>query len=470
MNYKRPPKSILRRRQSLSTDLEALLDGLAVIALSYFSTVYYVGNFRLVDLLVLLSLLAAMTVTYDAVGLYRRHGQLTAKVLRLARAWSLSFGIVVLLSYVTGVLGYFARVHISVFFFAGFMIQALVHFCFDLFRHRQQRYTTKRAALIVGGGWLADYVAEQINANPWIAENVIGRIRVPSEDQDNKERYAGKLPVLGLLEDIDRILVTKEIKTVYIVTGLSASVVMERLHFTLLDRSINIHWIPNIFSLTLINYNVKELAGIPLITLSESPLSGRALLIKNIEDKLLASLALLLASPIMIAAAISVRLNSPGPIFFLQKRTGWDGKEFSIWKFRTMYVHGPEEGVVKQATKDDPRVTSVGRLLRRTSIDELPQLFNVILGSMSLVGPRPHAVQHNDLYSRKIDAYLSRHRIKPGITGLAQVRGFRGETQDLSLMAERVKNDIEYINNWSLLLDLSILFRTVFSLVGSRAY
>jgi lipopolysaccharide/colanic/teichoic acid biosynthesis glycosyltransferase len=133
-------------------------------------------------------------------------------------------------------------------------------------------------------------------------------------------------------------------------------------------------------------------------------------------------------------------------------------------------VHPVESGVVKQATKDDPRVTEVGRFIRRTSIDELPQLMNVIVGDMSLVGPRPHAVQHNDFYSRKINAYLARHRIKPGITGLAQVRGFRGETEDLDLMAERVTSDIEYINNWSLALDLSILFRTAFTLFDDRAY
>jgi putative colanic acid biosynthesis UDP-glucose lipid carrier transferase len=279
-----------------------------------------------------------------------------------------------------------------------------------------------------------------------------------------------KLPLLGSLDDITRVLDEQKVKTVYILTSMESSPELRKLYITLLDRSININWVPDIFTLNLINHNVKELGGVPVIAMSETPLRGRMLLIKSIEDRLLAGLALILLSPIMLVTALAIKLNSPGPVFFKQDRTGWDGRVFKIFKFRSMHVHPVESGVVKQATKDDPRVTEVGRFIRRTSIDELPQLMNVIVGDMSLVGPRPHAVQHNDFYSRKIHAYLARHRIKPGITGLAQVRGFRGETEDLDLMAERVTSDIEYINNWSLALDLSILFRTAFTLFDDRAY
>ena len=468
--YKRPPKSILRRRQSVSADVEAFLDGLAVAILGYVLTVHYVGTPRLIDLLALLSLLAAMTVSYDGLGIYRRHGELLSKTLRLARAWFLSFAIVVVISYATGVLGHFNRDHMAIFFVTSFIAQLLLHLGAELLQRKRLNGTTKGAALIVGGGQLAEYISERINANPWIAETVIGFISVPSGDHYAEEGYRAKLPVLGTLDDIGSVLAANEINSVYIVTAPGASPIAEKTYFTLLDNSIDIHWVPNVFALPLINFNVKELAGIPVITLSESPLSGRALLIKNVEDKLIASLALLLVSPIMAIAAIAIKLGSPGPVLFFQERNGWDGKVFSIWKFRSMYIHTPKDGIVKQATSDDPRVTPIGRVLRRTSIDELPQLFNVILGNMSLVGPRPHAIQHNNLYSRKIHAYLSRHRIKPGITGLAQVRGYRGETQDLRLMEERVKHDVEYINNWSLFLDLSILFRTVFSLFSTRAY
>jgi putative colanic acid biosynthesis UDP-glucose lipid carrier transferase len=172
----------------------------------------------------------------------------------------------------------------------------------------------------------------------------------------------------------------------------------------------------------------------------------------------------------MVLAALAIKWESPGPVFFRQERTGWDGKTFKIWKFRSMRLHQQDEGKIKQATQNDSRITRVGGFIRRTSIDELPQLFNVLAGQMSLVGPRPHAIQHNEEYSSQIVAYLARHRIKPGMTGLAQIRGYRGETKELADMEKRVQYDLEYINNWSLWLDFSILVRTLFSLKSDKAY
>jgi putative colanic acid biosynthesis UDP-glucose lipid carrier transferase len=215
---------------------------------------------------------------------------------------------------------------------------------------------------------------------------------------------------------------------------------------------------------------VREIAGIPVITLSETPLTGTRLLIKSLEDFVLSALILILISPILLAVAIAIKLDSPGPVFFRQQRMGWNGKIFRIWKFRSMHVHQPENGVVVQAQKNDPRVTRVGAFIRRTSLDELPQVFNVLMGEMSLVGPRPHAIQHDEEYSRRIADYFARHNIKPGITGLAQVRGYRGETRDIEQMIQRVESDIEYINNWSLALDLSILLRTTTVFTGKNAY
>lgn len=207
-----------------------------------------------------------------------------------------------------------------------------------------------------------------------------------------------------------------------------------------------------------------------MLTLSETPLTGTRLLIKSIEDFVLSALLLLAISPLLAIIALAIKLDSPGPVFFKQARNGWSGKTFRIWKFRSMHVHQPENGVVKQATRNDPRVTRVGAFLRRTSLDELPQLLNVLGGSMSLVGPRPHAVQHDVEYSQRINSYFARHNIKPGITGLAQVRGFRGETTDIEMMRQRVEADIEYINNWSLWLDIVILLRTAGALTGRNAY
>jgi putative colanic acid biosynthesis UDP-glucose lipid carrier transferase len=241
-------------------------------------------------------------------------------------------------------------------------------------------------------------------------------------------------------------------------------------YFKLLDKHVAVHWVPDIFSLRLINHSVREIAGMPVLTLSETPLTGTSLLAKSIEDLLLSAVILVAISPLLMIIALLIKLDSPGPVFFRQERMGWNGKTFKIWKFRTMYVHQPEGGVIKQAERGDPRITRVGAILRRSSLDELPQILNVLVGEMSLVGPRPHAVQHDVEYAQRIAAYFSRHNIKPGITGLAQVRGYRGETREIGQMMRRVESDIEYINNWSVWLDLSILLRTATVFSGKNAY
>lgn len=184
---------------------------------------------------------------------------------------------------------------------------------------------------------------------------------------------------------------------------------------------------------------------------------------KAIEDRVVAAVALILLGPLMLVTAILIKLDSPGPIFFKQSRTGWNGREFPIWKFRSMKVHQPQTDELKQATRDDGRVTRIGRFIRKTSIDELPQLLNVLSGSMSVVGPRPHATQHNS-------AYMARHRIKPGITGLAQINGYRGETDTLDKMKKRVEYDMQYINTWSFWLDLEIMFKTIPALLRNDAF
>jgi len=172
----------------------------------------------------------------------------------------------------------------------------------------------------------------------------------------------------------------------------------------------------------------------------------------------------------MLATAIAVKLSSPGPVFFRQERHGLNGKIIRVMKFRSMRAHREKEGEITQARKGDSRITKVGAFIRRTSIDELPQLFNVLAGDMSLVGPRPHAKEHNQFYSDKINAYMSRHRILPGMTGLAQINGYRGETDTLEKMQKRIEYDLAYINNWSIMLDLQIMIKTVYTLLSKNAY
>jgi len=238
----------------------------------------------------------------------------------------------------------------------------------------------------------------------------------------------------------------------------------------LIDLNVDVVWAPDIIGLHMLSPSVKEVAGIPLYYLSESPMTEGALLSKLLLDKVVAFGALITLSPVMILAALAVKFTSSGPVFFHQERHGLDGKIIHISKFRSMKVHQEQDGEVSQAVKGDSRLTPIGAFLRKSSIDELPQIINVLKGDMSLVGPRPHAVSHNHYYSEKISIYMSRHRILPGMTGLAQVNGCRGETDTLEKMEKRVEYDLTYINNWSVWLDIRIMVKTVYTLFSRNAY
>ncbi|HDR9202350.1 undecaprenyl-phosphate glucose phosphotransferase [Burkholderia vietnamiensis] len=227
------------------------------------------------------------------------------------------------------------------------------------------------------------------------------------------------------------------------------------------DDLVNIRFMPDMRSIAWLGGTMMDLVGMPAINLVASPMSHRALLQKALFDRVFAAAALVALAPLLGAIAVAVKLSSPGPVLFTQYRKGADGRVFRIYKFRTMRVHADPAGVVRQATRGDARITRVGAFLRRTSLDELPQFFNVLRGDMSVVGPRPHAIEHDDLYRPLVDGYIHRYRIKPGITGWAQVNGYRGETDQLDKMVGRVQHDLYYLRNWSFGLDMRIVAATV---------
>lgn len=230
---------------------------------------------------------------------------------------------------------------------------------------------------------------------------------------------------------------------------------------------IDIGWAPELPDLRTPVLGVAQVGDMPLVCLQRRPLDGWRYVLKSLEDRVLAGCMLLAAAPAMVLIAVAVKLDSPGPILYRQQRRGFSRDPIALLKFRSMYIDqcdAPDATVVEQASRNDPRVTPVGRWLRRTSLDELPQLFNVLRGEMSVIGPRPHAVAHDNHYADLIDDYLGRHRVKPGMTGWAQVHGFRGETRTLADMRRRIELDLEYIDRWSLWLDLQIFARTL--LVG----
>ncbi|MBI1988746.1 MAG: exopolysaccharide biosynthesis polyprenyl glycosylphosphotransferase [Betaproteobacteria bacterium] len=220
------------------------------------------------------------------------------------------------------------------------------------------------------------------------------------------------------------------------------------------------YFVPDTFVTDLIQGRMDVVSGVPVVAVCETPFTGISGLIKRSSDIVLSLLIIALVSPLLLLIALSVKLSSPGSVIFRQRRYGLDGQEIIVYKFRTMKVM--EDGAaIRQASRDDPRVTRLGALLRRTSMDELPQFFNVLQGRMSIVGPRPHAVVHNEMYRKLIKGYMLRHKVRPGITGWAQVNGYRGETETLDKMKGRIDLDLDYLRNWSLRLDLYIIAKTV---------
>jgi putative colanic acid biosysnthesis UDP-glucose lipid carrier transferase len=236
---------------------------------------------------------------------------------------------------------------------------------------------------------------------------------------------------------------------------------------SLKDTTISIYFVPDIFIFDLIQARIDDIGGIPVVAVCETPFSGLNGLIKRLSDIILSILILIMISPILLAVAIGVKLSSKGPVLFKQRRYGLDAEEILVYKFRSMTV--AENGsVVTQATKNDTRVTQFGSFIRKTSLDELPQFINVLQGCMSIVGPRPHAVAHNEIYRKVIKGYMIRHKVKPGITGWAQVNGFRGETDTVDKMEARIEYDLDYLRKWSLALDLKIILRTILLVFKDR--
>jgi putative colanic acid biosysnthesis UDP-glucose lipid carrier transferase len=480
---KQSPRSIFKRRGSVSTAAQTLLDLLAVLGIGLLLIRQQLGGLTANYSIMLLLLAMGMWFAYDQFGVYRSNSSFARKALTLFKAWSLAFVFLLVVGFATKQTDLYSRLLLVQLYGVGYLLQVLLHyFSREVQIRLMRRAVPAENVLIVGTGKLARYLHHKLSGNPWLNQKVVGCLELPSSVQNRTGKPGATLyetsdfgtlrepNIIGPLDEMLAIIDRHDVRTIYFAIPLGESDLIEDLYFQLLDRHVAVHWVPDIFSLLLVNHSVREMAGLPVLTLSETPLTGTRLLLKAVEDRVLALFILLLISPLLLLIALAVKLDSPGPVFFRQARKGWSGKIFHIWKFRSMVVHQPEAGLVQQAIRNDPRITRIGAFLRKSSLDELPQLFNVLKGEMSLVGPRPHAVQHDEEYSKRIDAYFARHNIKPGITGLAQVRGLRGETSEIERMRERIEADIEYINNWSLWLDLTILLRTLGALTGKNAY
>jgi putative colanic acid biosynthesis UDP-glucose lipid carrier transferase len=266
--------------------------------------------------------------------------------------------------------------------------------------------------------------------------------------------------LLGRVSEIAGFVKANRVQLIYLSLPMASQPRIKDLLDSLKDTTASVYFVPDMFVTDLIQGRTDSVCGLPVISVCETPFRGPAGLLKRTSDMVLATIILLLLSPFMLLIALGVKLSSPGAVIFKQRRYGLDGEEILVYKFRSMSV--TEDGSqIEQARKNDARVTRLGAFLRKTSLDELPQFINVLQGRMSIVGPRPHAVAHNEQYRPLIKSYMVRHKVKPGITGWAQVNGFRGETDSLEKMEARIRCDLDYLRNWSLRLDLYIIFKTI---------
>jgi putative colanic acid biosysnthesis UDP-glucose lipid carrier transferase len=315
----------------------------------------------------------------------------------------------------------------------------------------------RRPAIVIGAGPLGVKVAHALaEAHPQGAD-FVGYFDDRADGRIDGEASPRRL---GALKDVAPYIGAHGIKDAYITLPLGSQPRIIELLEALQGTTASIYFVPDVFGISIIQGRLQDMNGVPVVGLCETPFTGTHRLVKRVSDIVLATAILVLVSPLLLAIAIGVKLSSPGPAIFRQRRNGLDGGEIIVYKFRSMRAmdNGP---VVKQATREDPRITRFGAFLRRSSLDELPQFVNVLQGRMSIVGPRPHAVAHNELYRQLIKAYMVRHKVKPGITGWAQVNGCRGETDTVDKMQSRVEYDLEYLRNWSLGFDLQIIARTI---------
>lgn len=412
--------------------------------------------------------LAAVTLlgsvpAYSFVRVYHKRFGYAAGLVRLLLGWCILLCGVLAFAWISG----FESVDLDIlrdWAVCGFAVQALVYIPLRYLAVRHARQLrVNRTSVIIGQGPIAQDLAERLR--PRVP--LLGMLTL-SPDERIEHSVS---PVIGHLGQLRGMIEAGSVRRVYIALPLEQNTLTTQIYVDLLDMSVDVVWVPDLSSMPLLNQSIAQIEQLPAIYLNETTRSSHpaAAFVKELFDRSLALLGLLALSPLFLIVALAVKASSPGPVFFRQPRHGWNGGIIRVWKFRSMRVHA-DTPVTTQATRGDPRVTRVGAILRKTSIDEIPQLINVLMGEMALVGPRPHAVSHNQYYSDKIMAYMARHRIKPGITGLAQISGLRGETETIEKMQLRVSKDLDYINHWSLWLDLKILVKTPFTLFSRNIY
>lgn len=388
--------------------------------------------------------------------------------LRLAASWALVLLIGLFFSFMIHHVGNVSRLWLFYWYAIGLTLLVMYRLAvYFVLRYLRIKGLNSKRVLIVGYGSTGQELHRRALKLDWAGYDVVAVHAAPEDVHKIIDRSIARVDDL---QNIHHYVEANCIHEIWITLPLMESPKLQQLQYLLRNSLADVRWVPDILGLQMLSNKMTNFMGFPVVDLNQPISSGLNGIVKDIFDKVFAAVALFLLAPLFVVIAILIKHASPGPVFFRQPRLGLNGRKFNVYKFRTMKVH-QEHDRVTQATRNDPRITPIGGFLRRTSLDELPQFINVLLGDMSVVGPRPHALQHNELYKDLLEIYMLRHRVKPGITGWAQIHGHRGETDTVDKMAKRVQFDLHYIQNWSLRMDIQIIVWTAFKgWTGTNAY
>ena len=429
------------------------------------------GNPDLIPLAVVMPV-AALCLHISGAYLVMRSSTLTQWIGPTLTGCLLTAGVLAIVAFVTKTGGLFSRSVLLLTFLSWPVVMLTMRFVVHRLRRRMSQGSGAECVILAGPALHCFDFAGHLDAHPWLGLRVVGLScdHVLSREGDDREPRGAKSLIVRNLAKLEQMVRILDPDRVILCSEAGDEPLMRHAFQAIRERPITLQFAPDFSSLPIFSFRAGNMAGRPVMDLSSSPLGERALIVKWLEDKLLGLIFLVISLPIMLVAAILIFVSDPGPVVFTQWRHGLHGRPFRVFKLRTMRMQPVEEGVAlepkrhsdrfHQAQLDDPRITWIGRWLRRLSIDELPQLFNVLRGDMSLVGPRPHAVAHNQQFAGEVVDLMRRHYVKPGITGLAQISGARGRTNTLTSMQRRVDFDLEYIKSWSLWLDMKIILLT----------
>lgn len=458
LSHVRKPRPI--GRANLIGVIETFLDSAALIASLLLLAIQIEG-----ELLPRYLLLAVLVFALTFPGKSRIHGSSLRLAVGIAISWSWIAGLLFVFGYYSQYLDYFSNTVLINWLWLAPVAQLGAHLALrGAAPTLLMLQGAPPRAIVVGMNEQGMTLAKSLCANPYECIELCGGF-----DDRTRERVHGfeGFPLLGSLGELPTYVKARHVQVIYVSLPMAAQPRILQILDELKDTTASIYFVPDMFVTDIIQGRSGTVSGIPVIAVCETPFTDLDGTIKRVSDFILALLIVILISPVLLAIALAVKLSSPGPVVFKQRRYGLDGDEIVVYKFRSMSVC-EDGGTIKQAERNDSRVTPLGAILRKSSLDELPQFINVLQGRMSIVGPRPHAVAHNELYRTLIKGYMIRHKVKPGITGWAQVNGYRGETDTLDKMQGRINYDLDYLRNWSLKLDLKIILKTVQVIIKDR--